>query len=404
MPFLSDGTLVPLHDETVDRTMTGATGDVSLLTRKQWLSMRIKPAVTGGKDAQPYFFDQYLDELGGQTLLFSELKQTATQPQIDAFINAIKSRSLEGSVMPQTFTWATAVQFANAGLNALWLFNGTPSKTPAQIKAAGIKFCGIGSNVTAATIAELKSNGIRTIGYTYNTAESAEARFADGVDGVFSDDPWRVSRRLPASGADPFREGYGWAGIQGEKKNGSTYSSYPAALSGGALDLYQHPTDVANLKWVYMEWAGRRPLPLRVSLRIEFPASTEGQTQNAGFVLYRNSINPDAGYKDAAEPGQQGLTFIARRSGVLDGWAYVDGAAATKIITRDATGEYASSGQPGVIDLSVTITGTTISIEVPTHGQIVSVPYSFVAGGPLRFALRGSYAPAKISNVQIVAL
>lgn len=402
--FLADGTLVCLHDDTVDRSMTGQTGLASNLTREQWLAMRIRPALKGGKDAQPYFFDQYLDELGGKFVLFPELKQTATASEIATYIHAIKSRSLEGSVVAQTFTWATAVQFADAGLNTLWAFNGTPSRTPAQIAAAGIRFCGLGSGVTPATIAELKSLGIRTFGYTYNTAESYEARLADGVDGVFSDDPWKITRRLPAASADPFAAGYGWPGMAGETKSGSTYSNYPVAVAGNALDLYQHPTDTANLKWVYQDWAGRRNLPLRVSLKIQFEASAAGQTNNAGFVLYRNSLNPDAGYKDAAEPGQQALAFVARRNGTLDGWTYVNGATGEKVITRAASGEYAPSGLPGSVELVVTMTSSKFTIEVPSHGQIVTVPYSFIAGGPLRLALRASLAGARVSDVRVTDL
>lgn len=66
---LGTGEIVLLHDDTVDRTMIGATGEASDLTLKEWKSARIKPAILGGRDATPPTFEDVLNLYGGRTVL-----------------------------------------------------------------------------------------------------------------------------------------------------------------------------------------------------------------------------------------------------------------------------------------------------------------------------------------------
>src|SRR4028119_1463187 len=64
--LLADGrTLVSCHDATADRTMNNiGTGPVSSKNGAHWKSARIKPAIPGGAEGRPLFWDEVLDRWG----------------------------------------------------------------------------------------------------------------------------------------------------------------------------------------------------------------------------------------------------------------------------------------------------------------------------------------------------
>lgn len=399
---LADGTLICLHDTTVNRTMTGQTGAPGLLTPEQWLNMRIKPAIAGGKDALPYLLDTYLDELGGTIPLVIELKDPTPECR-DALALAITSRNLHDAVVLQTREYDFARVWADQGLHVLYLLTGSP--TPEELVSAGFEYLGVGGSTSAATIAAMKAAGLTVWAYTINTPAGLQSWLDKGVDGVFTDDPWRITRRFATTTGDPFAAGYGWPGVRGYAQQGTTLAAYEPALAGNALDLRPVLEYGGSKKIVYQDWAGEISLPCRIDMRIKFGSNVTATDRHAGIVLYRNTLDPEADWYDGTKPGQEAICVVARRSGALDGWKYLNGAAAFKTLAVPASTVFAQPGKPGLIDLSVTVSTAGITVEVPQYGISEKVDHAYDPGGPLRLAIRGSNdMSALVSDVRVTRL
>lgn len=405
---LADGTLVCLHDDTVDRTMTGQTGNASALTREQWLAMRIKPAVKGGKAGQTFLFEDWLDEFGGRVVLVPEIKDSTTSV-INAVIAAIKDRGLEKSVIVQSFNFETCRTLVAAGLEALFLFGGSTSYGATEIKAAGINYVGPSGATSAGTITNLKSAGLTVWLYTVNNIGSYEAWRENGVDGVFSNDPWYISGRYATRTSDPFGEGYGWPGIRAHYEVGASTITTTPELSGNALQFSVVDPSSNEVQTVYQDWAGPLTLPVEISMQIEFGTDTDNSGHGLGLILYNNLNDSDADFKDGALLGQNGFTAILRRSGLAEGWTYVDGSVANKFFTQTVSpglgGDIAPDFKPGKADITFRFTGSDLTVEVPQFGFKGSATHGFTPTNPLRFALRGTNSSSgRISNVRVRAL
>lgn len=398
---LADGTLVLLHDTTVDRTMTGVTGDVDLLTPAQWSAARIRPAIKGGKQALPVYFDQLLDELGGKVLLLPEIKPDVV-PLVQDIIDAVKVRGLDRCVILQSFDYDCCVAVAAAGIEALYLFTTTPAYTPSVIKAAGINFAGPSSSVSDATIDSLTAVGITVVPYTVNVKSTATTLLGYGASGVFSDDPWTVSGRIKAQSADPFKDGVAWPGVKGF---GNTYLDNPPELAGGSVNL--PVMGGSAVKGVYCDWAGLINRPCRISATMNIGAYSGDQTFSQGIVLYNNTSNSEAEWRDAATTGQNGFTAVIRRNGQMQVWKYVAGAAASSIGSTSAltgTAQAAEDGKPGKVTLVVELTSTQITLSCPEKGIIGTFADTFNPSN-MRLILRGpGNEPLQFSDVRVEAI
>ncbi|MGY2747199.1 glycerophosphodiester phosphodiesterase [Arthrobacter sp. UYCu723] len=407
---LADGTLVCLHDDTVDRTMTGQTGAPSALTREQWLAMQIRPAVKGGRSGQCFLFDDWLDEFGGKVVLVPEIKDNTTAV-INAVIAAIKDRGLERSVIVQSFNFETCRTLATAGLQALFLFGSSTGYTPAEIKAAGINYVGPGSGVSTGTVAAMQTAELIVWVYTINTPSAWEEQRAKGVDGVFSNDPWFVAGRQEIRSSDPFGEGFGWPGIRARYEIGGTIYTTAAALAGNALQFLPVGSGTSNeIQVVHQGWAGMLALPVEVSMSIEFGADTSESGHGFGLVLYSNLSDPDGDFLDGAKAGQNGFTAIVRRNGLAEAWSYTDGAASVKFFTQALATQFpavdlAPDFKPGRVDVTFRFTGSALTVEVPTFNFAATATHGLTIAAPLRFALRGvNSSSGRISNVRVRAL
>jgi len=406
---LSDGTLVMLHDDTVDRTMTGQTGLPSALTRDQWLSMRIRPAIEGGRSGQTFLFEDWLDEFGGRTVLVPEIKETTTAV-INAVIAAIKDRGLERSVIVQCFNFETCRTLAAAGIEALFLFGSSTGYSPAEIKAAGINFIGPGAGVSEATITAMKAAELTVWIYTVNTPGSWADLRSKGADGVFSNDPWFVSGRYETRTSDPFASGYGWPGISARYEVGGTIYPTKTRVSGNALQFAVVNPTSNELQVVYQDWAGRQTLPTEISMSIEYGSDTDNSGHGLGLVLYNNLSDDDSEFLDGVRAGQNGFTAIVRRNGLAEAWSYLDGAAAVKFFTQAIAPQFpgvdfAPDFKPARLDVTFRFTGTDLTVEVPAFNFTATATHGLTIAKPLRFALRGvNSSSGRISNVRVRAL
>ncbi|MCT1765183.1 glycerophosphodiester phosphodiesterase [Brevibacterium casei] len=187
--FLRDGTPVLIHDDTADRTLDGATGDIRDLSRKEWDSATIT-SPTGGPPAQTVTLEELLDELGGDVVLVPEIKPGATSAEVDDVLDEFDDRGLQDSLIVQSFDFEAAATVAERGYTSLFLFGGElPEESPSQIVEAGIDWVGPNRDLPAGDVTALTRAGLKVAPYGLKTAEDV-AVLPDGVSGWFTDDPW----------------------------------------------------------------------------------------------------------------------------------------------------------------------------------------------------------------------
>lgn len=190
---LRDGTLVPLHDETVDRTMSGVTGRPSALSAEEWTAARIRHP-QGGAEGTPTTWEAMLDEYGGRCILVPELKD----PDVDlaAFAESILKRGVQDTVIVQTFNYPTAQALARSGLRVLYLLHEGEEPDAAAIRSSGVDHVGPHKSISPAYLRQLKDAGLTVWPYTVNDEPTASRLRRDGADGIFTDNPWELSKQL----------------------------------------------------------------------------------------------------------------------------------------------------------------------------------------------------------------
>ena len=189
---LGDGTWVMLHDATVDRTMTGVTGAVEGLTLAQWKAARLRPAPFGRfPDDPPITVVDFLQRQAGSVPILLELKGG----DADGFIDTVRTTAGAHlpSVMVQSFDFAVAQRFAEAGLTPMFLMGAQVYPTTQTIVDSGIRYVGVARTMDAESVSQLRAAGLVVVSYTVNMGQDLDAEFREGVNGVFTDDAWRMS-------------------------------------------------------------------------------------------------------------------------------------------------------------------------------------------------------------------
>lgn len=190
---LQDGTLVPLHDDAAERTMTGVTGRPGDITPSQWTAARVRHP-SGGADGTPTTWEAILELYGGRNLLVPEVKD----PTIDlaAFAQSILRRGIQEKVVVQTFSFPAAQALAGHGLQVLYLLRAGDEPDPASISAAGIGHVGPHQGISTDYLHRLKETGLTVWVYTVNDAATASRLRTGGADGIFTDTPWELAKEL----------------------------------------------------------------------------------------------------------------------------------------------------------------------------------------------------------------
>ena len=126
---------------------------------------------------------------------------------------------------------------------------------------------------------------------------------------------------------------------------------------------------------------------------------------NVGFTLYRNSLDPEALFRDEAEPGQEGFTFAVRRDGQVNGWIYTDGVAASGILEKSRPSEtpmMVNEGESGICEALLEVGGDgVVRLTNLTSGISADASSVPAMGGPLIPMLRVSVQDATILDVAI---
>lgn len=354
---LVDGTLVCLHDSTVDRTMTG-TGDVSTLTLAQWRAMLQEPPIPGGIYTRPIEWSQVLSTFGGRSILVPEVKDSNA---LSSLIASIVDKGHERNVIIQSFTYSHCQTAVAAGIPALFLSN---SAAPATLVADGVKFVGCSTAATPAYISSLTAAGIIVVPYTINTRATATTFLGYGCQGMFSDDPWHVADRANKRDTDNFAAKALWPGWGG----GVTSFRWRRLDEFGQGD--EGGAGVNNP--IALRWAGLRGPLVRVRWRVRYmPTSVTDLTRWCGSMYVGTEASEDVPFADNGAPGHNGYHAFVRRNGDLHLFR-VDNGVASQIGVDTTDPDIAANTTEGFVDLELTINATGVIFKNLTTGKTIT--------------------------------
>lgn len=197
----SDGQLVIMHDETVDRTTDGAyAGAVSALTLAQvkaldagaWFS----PAFAGERVPT---FDEMLTNIVPRATALIEHKAGAAA----AYVAALRRLGAVSNVVLQSFDW-TFLANARAlepGLRLAALGSGAlTSASLASVTNAGARIVAWEkSAIGAAGVGLVHAAGLTLYAWTVDSPVEMQRLIELGVDGIISNDPARVRQLQPGN-------------------------------------------------------------------------------------------------------------------------------------------------------------------------------------------------------------
>jgi glycerophosphoryl diester phosphodiesterase len=153
----SDGEMVVIHDQALNRTTTDCTGNVKDRTLAYINACDTEPA-----GSHPPSFRQALTYLKGTDLrIRAELKGTWTSSQVQEFVNELKVQGLTSRTIVASFS-RTNLTYAKTHapyLQRAYSYDG-PTPTAATIKKYGSIYIPLLANITAAQVSSLKAAGV----------------------------------------------------------------------------------------------------------------------------------------------------------------------------------------------------------------------------------------------------
>ncbi|MEU5270621.1 glycerophosphodiester phosphodiesterase [Streptomyces hygroscopicus] len=192
--MLRDGTLVVMHDATLDRT-TDRTGPVRDLTAAQWRTVRLLPARSlrgTWWPERPPTVAEALDRFGGRITLMVEAKDPESLPRLATMI---RDRGLTRSVYVNSNRPEVAREAHRRGLLAqLWrsarqMRTDTPRDWRGTVDLLDIDHRARDTDVRRAV-----TSGVpRVWAHTVNTPAQRDRMLRLGCDGIITDAPGRLT-------------------------------------------------------------------------------------------------------------------------------------------------------------------------------------------------------------------
>ncbi|NGO80256.1 glycerophosphodiester phosphodiesterase [Streptomyces sp. YC504] len=208
--MLRDGTLVAMHDATLNRT-TDHTGPVRALTMKQWRQVRIRPDSAlraTWQPERPPTIAEVLDRFGGKVVLMLEAKDADSLKSLARMVHA---RGLTRSVFVNSNKPAVAERAHRLGLvSQLWrsakqMRNDRFTRFKPYVDVLDVDYRARDEDLQRA----VRSGIPRVWAHTVNTPHQRDRVLRLGCDGVITDAPGLLSR-TPVKGpvrAQPLTEG-----------------------------------------------------------------------------------------------------------------------------------------------------------------------------------------------------
>lgn len=191
--MLRDGTLVVIHDATLDRT-TYSTGPVKSLTAARWRSVRLRPDPrlpgTWPPEAPPTV-GEVLDRFGGRRVLTVEAKDAESLPRLAAMIH---ERGLARSVFVNSNRVDVARRAHRMGLLAqLWRSARQLREDRPRGWRGFVDLLDVDYRARRQDLRRAVRSGIRRVwAHTVNTPEARDRMLRLGCGGIITDAPTRL--------------------------------------------------------------------------------------------------------------------------------------------------------------------------------------------------------------------
>ncbi len=193
--MLRDGTLVAMHDATLNRT-TDRTGPVRSLSLKEWHQVRIRPgsALRGAwKQERPPTVAEVLDRFGGKAVLMLEAKDADSLKSLAKMVHA---RGLTRSVFVNSNKPAVAMRAHRLGLLAqLWRSAKQMRTDRFERFRPYVDLLDVDYRARDKDLGRAVHSGIpRVWAHTVNTPHQRDRVLRLGCNGVITDAPGLLSR------------------------------------------------------------------------------------------------------------------------------------------------------------------------------------------------------------------
>ncbi|MBC9712449.1 glycerophosphodiester phosphodiesterase family protein [Streptomyces sp. TRM66268-LWL] len=208
--MLRDGTLVAMHDATLDRTTDG-TGPVRALSAKEWKQVRIRPDSalrTTWRPERPPTIAEVLDRFGGRVVLMLEAKDADS---LKSLARLVHSRGLSRSVFVNSNKPSVAERAHRLGLvSQLWRSAKQMRTDRFERFTPYVDVLDVDYRARDEDLRRAVGSGIpRVWAHTVNTPYQRDRVLRLGCNGVITDAPGLLSR-TPVKGlvrAQPPTEG-----------------------------------------------------------------------------------------------------------------------------------------------------------------------------------------------------
>ncbi|UQT58873.1 glycerophosphodiester phosphodiesterase [Streptomyces durmitorensis] len=193
--MLRDGTLVALHDATLDRTTTSK-GPVRSLTLRQWRQVRLRPSpgLPGAwRSERPPTVAEVLDRFGGRIVLMLEAKDPRSLRTLGSLIRA---RGLTRSVFVNSNEPRVASRAHQMGLLAQLWRSKAQMRTDRPARWAGfVDVLDVDHRARDVDLLRAVDSGIpRVWAHTVTTPGQRDRALRLGVNGVITDTPGLLAR------------------------------------------------------------------------------------------------------------------------------------------------------------------------------------------------------------------
>jgi glycerophosphoryl diester phosphodiesterase len=384
-----DGTLVCLHDSTVDRTTTGSgfTHDLESATAT---ALRVDAgawfAAAWPSTLRVPTFTDVLDELGGRTVLCPEAKNAGAG---QAIVDQLLRIGLLDTAIVQSFMRTELAGAIIAG-GATMALAATSSYNVAELRAAGIRYLGLSAALSPSLVAPATAAGLDVVAWVIERRVDAAPWRSAGAVGFVSGDPLYLSGRSPVLVSDPysrrtFFHGHLASAVAGDRgqfvpPHGwgylDTSPGYKGALQGWACPI-----------------SGAR-CGFTLTLTIGIAAATTPEGWAGVFVCAVDDRSFDDA--DRPEPGLGGYHVLLRQSGNLE--VHVVHRGTTHLAASAATAPIEPGGS-ATLRIDVTPTQVAIARVDISPPPVVTMTDATYRGGYFHFGRRA--AAVRFSAVTI---
>lgn len=193
--ILRDGTLVAMHDETLDRTTTSR-GPVSSLTLSQWRRVRLRPGAGlpgSWSPERPPTVAEILDRFGGRIVLMLEAKDPRGLRTLGSLIRA---RGLTRSVFVNSNVPSVAARAHGMGLLAqLWRSKAQMRTDRPELWAGFVDVLDVDHKARDVDLLRAVNSGVpRVWAHTVTTPRQRDRALRLGCNGVITDVPGLLAR------------------------------------------------------------------------------------------------------------------------------------------------------------------------------------------------------------------